>query len=886
MLGALILAILMIQGERLEAAPFPGADKVNLSQELAGLSTWPGYRQPSFINDITVEGTRLGIAGANQGAWVWDATTDGWARYDSPTIGSSGAQIAVSGAYGFLFDDASSPGGQWFDLTNPDGSRGTLESQNGFSLASLGDVAVSWTRSYDGTRTLVRLYQTDGLSGPVAISEWEFPASVSDLKLCRVGDALVSVAWLHPSSGPEFLEVSELAPSPTLQPTDYELPSGFISYAVTSDGRVAVLTTDSGTRLEMLMVSVSGGALTVDKISETELGSINYQTSPAIDGTLLALESGDPEGILLYDVANLSEPTAISMLPFPFEGRQGNINHLAFMESTLVFAGYRGELLRADVSAPSQPQWIDSQLVSGSIRQLLHNGPYLLADEGDSMAGRLFDLGTGSEAEELSTVLLGSSPRAWAWNGHVAYAAANGNSNELYAIDFSDPAQPKMVFRRQWSGGLITGCSTDGSTLVVAEEKKLWFFDLDTPEFPVLLSTLALSGSSQGGRDNPPTCEALVVRHGLAYVILRDAAWSLLTLDLSDSANVVEVSRADYPTSVTTNAYASLEYDNGRLWMAGSWNSASQLNYMEAFDLTDPREPAFLGLNDDFLGGGSVDSDLSAMVAGDYLLRVRQTRGDSPWGASKWTYRLQAQTIAPGLEDKLALGSVAATAWLRDWEANDGVTAGRQLTPGVSLVSKPDVIGDTILLPLGLHGFDILRADFLSPSTPTILIEPQDRLAAEGRGVTLSATVDGALPMTFQWYKGEDPVHDSDRIHGSNGLFLHIDDVIPGDAGDYVLKITNDEGNVSTGPVSLEVVEAKSLTVALQLENDNWHFAISGERGTVVGLEYSDDLEEWSSVSLNAMDDVLPLLNGGATAIPTQYLPGHPFYRAVLLYPN
>jgi len=69
--------------------------------------------------------------------------------------------------------------------------------------------------------------------------------------------------------------------------------------------------------------------------------------------------------------------------------------------------------------------------------------------------------------------------------------------------------------------------------------------------------------------------------------------------------------------------------------------------------------------------------------------------------------------------------------------------------------------------------------------------QPADRTIVAGQSTTFTAELIGSAPLTYQWYKGTQP------ISGANGPVLTINPVLAGDAGWYQLKVSN--------PVSTEV---------------------------------------------------------------------------------
>jgi hypothetical protein len=104
--------------------------------------------------------------------------------------------------------------------------------------------------------------------------------------------------------------------------------------------------------------------------------------------------------------------------------------------------------------------------------------------------------------------------------------------------------------------------------------------------------------------------------------------------------------------------------------------------------------------------------------------------------------------------------------------------------------------GDTSDLVFGLS----LTAASQFPVVFTDPSQPADRTVVAGQSTTFAAEHFGSAPLTYQWFKGTQPIADA------NGPTLTIDPVLAADAGTYQLKVSN--------PVSTDVASrAATLTV-------------------------------------------------------------------------
>lgn len=109
----------------------------------------------------------------------------------------------------------------------------------------------------------------------------------------------------------------------------------------------------------------------------------------------------------------------------------------------------------------------------------------------------------------------------------------------------------------------------------------------------------------------------------------------------------------------------------------------------------------------------------------------------------------------------------------------------------VDSISYPDIIS-------GLVRFVYLNP-FLSP---VINAQPLD--AAVTCGQTVTFTIDAQLADTYQWYKGSEA--DENKV-GDNTNTLTLANVNMSDAGDYICKLTNADGSVTSEAATLSVLQ-------------------------------------------------------------------------------
>ncbi len=855
------------------AAQFPDGSLVTLSTNLSGVSTWPGYRRPSQINDMDVQGGRVAFAGASLGALVLDRNSGGVVRrFAPPTISSTGNDVALAGNVALL----GSADAYWFNWGVAALASGALEDEIGFGVASLGELGLSWTLGSRRTNTFIRTYDASSPTGPVLTGQWElvhgYNDNPRDIQLCEVSGTKLAVVRriaTTASSSRHWLDVMSLDPARPIQSATLNLPSTDNQLRVAPDGRFLLLGSQSDEDwIQLYRVELNGNAASFRQLSETSIEDLDF-TTPALGNNLMASLVSHPseEAVVLHDISDPAAPVRLATLPLPVQERLGNPSYLAIEGNRLLFTDRKGAYREADLSDPTQPRWLGESLLTGTTDSLTHNGAWVLADEGISDAVRLLDLGADATApREVDTVVLEGGAQSVAWVGHMAYVAEAGGSASLAAIDFSEPDQPRIA-RRPLSGSSFN-VATDGTLLLLKSAGLLRLYSLAVPGYPRLLRTYDPTKSSE-------SIWGLTVREGIAHLVLDSSNGAvrprLVVLDVRDPANPVELATLDIPSPVDPGIGGSLRLEGNLLWMTdtrGAGGVGTPIGEdLVVFDVQTPAQPRLVAVAEH--PGGNV------LVAGGHLWRGRNgATGDS-------SDYLTVNPLTVG-EGGVTWGDAVAQMRLFNWRSVAGGYAGRRVgTPGI-----PHRIGDLILLPVGLHGFDIIRADFLPATAPTLVHPPVGRTVAAGRRAVVSATVDGALPLTLQWFKGDRALTNGGAVSGVNSPALVLDPVSPEDAGDYRLKVTNPAGEVTSEPVSLTVVEARPLLLELaSAGGTNWKATFSGDPGQVVQLEQSDDLKTWTAVEVSS-DAIRAWLTEGEEESST-FSAGSAkarFYRATLVY--
>jgi hypothetical protein len=98
---------------------------------------------------------------------------------------------------------------------------------------------------------------------------------------------------------------------------------------------------------------------------------------------------------------------------------------------------------------------------------------------------------------------------------------------------------------------------------------------------------------------------------------------------------------------------------------------------------------------------------------------------------------------------------------------------------------------------------------------PIVIKQPVSVTSYEGVVIQFVAEATGALPLSLQWRKDNVP------ITGQTNQVLRLTGVIPSQAGNYTLSVTNSLGATNSAPASLTVLAGTNVNLGLQAL---WHF--------------------------------------------------------------
>lgn len=132
-----------------------------------------------------------------------------------------------------------------------------------------------------------------------------------------------------------------------------------------------------------------------------------------------------------------------------------------------------------------------------------------------------------------------------------------------------------------------------------------------------------------------------------------------------------------------------------------------------------------------------------------------------------------------------------------------------------SQATLPTTAGTTYSILVGGYGAHtgnlVFHLTHLTP--PAFVVQPATQSVLVNSNVSFSATLTGALPMTFQWFFNGAPLVDDGRIVGSTTASLSISNLSTADAGSYTLSATNFLGSADSTAAGLTVLVPPSITL-------------------------------------------------------------------------
>ena len=129
----------------------------------------------------------------------------------------------------------------------------------------------------------------------------------------------------------------------------------------------------------------------------------------------------------------------------------------------------------------------------------------------------------------------------------------------------------------------------------------------------------------------------------------------------------------------------------------------------------------------------------------------------------------------------------------------------------LSSVSTNDAGNYTVIIsnPYGSVTSMVVTLTVVLP--PSILVQPTSQWVVAGSNATLSVTATGTPPLYYSWY-----LNATNLVQNGTNAPCLVSNVSAGDAGQYMVVVTNAYGSVTSSVATLTVGFAPSLTTQLR----------------------------------------------------------------------
>lgn len=223
-------------------------------------------------------------------------------------------------------------------------------------------------------------------------------------------------------------------------------------------------------------------------------------------------------------------------------------------------------------------------------------------------------------------------------------------------------------------------------------------------------------------------------------------------------------------------------------------------------------------------GPGAVAFVPSTRTVGEAVGNVTLTlkRYGSASGAVAIDYAATSGTATLGADFAAATGTVTWT----DGDLADK-TVVVSITPDTT-VEATETFRVTLANPVGgITAAGAAIITIIDDDTPvTITTQPTGAALTEGQALTLTAAATSPTPMTFQWYRNNQP------IAGATSTSYSVASTGAVDAGSYFLRVTNAAGSVDTATVTVTV----TLDPARRVGGFNFSSAITANVRAIVPI--------------------------------------------------
>ena len=190
--------------------------------------------------------------------------------------------------------------------------------------------------------------------------------------------------------------------------------------------------------------------------------------------------------------------------------------------------------------------------------------------------------------------------------------------------------------------------------------------------------------------------------------------------------------------------------------------------------------------------------------------------------------RTPADPVYEGMTIDLTAYGVATGPLNYQWR-KDGAPLAGKTTPSLTLsnVTTNDSGDYDVVVTLGANSATSAVSRLtVSAGPPVIFVEPLGGTRFVGGTLNLAVDAGGSVPLTYQWFKGTDPIPDA-----TNASYV-IAPVRMEDAGSYSVTITNPYGTKPSSPASLEVLPVTGYAATVMNRHPDSYWRLDETSGT------------------------------------------------------
>jgi len=158
----------------------------------------------------------------------------------------------------------------------------------------------------------------------------------------------------------------------------------------------------------------------------------------------------------------------------------------------------------------------------------------------------------------------------------------------------------------------------------------------------------------------------------------------------------------------------------------------------------------------------------------------------------------------------------------------------------------------------------------IAVNTPVSIVTQPTNVTVRATGsTTLRVVAQGSAPVTYEWTK------DNQVLSGANTAELTFVNIKAGDAGQYIVKISNSKNSVTSNPVAVTVLNALDVSTGRYAR-----LTLAGSTGHAYYIEYAEKVGSDGKFGWSNLTNFVLAPNPLSIVDPTSAAPTSRFYRA------